>query len=220
MYGAVVFDVDGVLLRPPARSNAIRDAIEAAFKAFSVEPTDADVKPFYGGAGETVERIGHVCDRHDLELEAFWSELEQRVTELQRRMIERGERDLYGDDAVLRTLAATVDLALVSNNTHAAIEFMVDHFSLDDHFETVYGREPTVEGYQRRKPNPYYIERALDDLGTRSALYVGDGPDDTVAAHRAGLDSVLVRREHRNNADLPAEPTYTVDRLTALTNLI
>lgn len=185
-----------------------------------MEPTESDVTLFYGGTGGTVERIGRVCDRHNLELEEFWSELEQQVTELQRRMIEQGERDLYGDHTVVKTLAATVDLALVSNNTHATIEFMVDHFSLDDHFEAVYGREPTVEGYRRRKPDPHYIERALNDLGTRSALYVGDGPSDVVAAHRAGLDSVFVRRERWDNADLPNEPTYKIDQLTELTDII
>ncbi|WP_255666502.1 HAD-IA family hydrolase [Haladaptatus sp. DYF46] len=97
---------------------------------------------------------------------------------------------------------------------------MIDHFDLDDHFETIYGREPTVERYQRRKPDPHYIERALDDLGTRLALYVGDSPDDVVAAHRAGLDSVVVRREHRNSLGSIDEPTYKIERLTALTNIL
>lgn len=220
MYEAVVFDVDGVLLRPPERSDPIRNAIESAFGTFDVEPSVSDVDLFYSGTGETVERIGRVCDRHGLELETFWPELERHVTELQVRMIERGERDLYNDHTVVTTLSTTVDLALVSNNTHATIEFMVDHFNVGDHFETMYGREPTVDGYRRRKPDPHYIERALNDLDTRSALLVGDSPTDVVAADRAGLDSVLVRRDHRHSLDPVDEPTYIIDQLTELTEIL
>jgi len=185
-----------------------------------VEPSESDIELFYSGAGITVERIGYVCDRHGIELKEFWPELERQVTELQLQMIERGERELYDDHTVVTTLSAAVDLALVSNNTHATIEFLVDYFELEDHFETMYGRDPTVDGYRRRKPDPHYIERALTDLGTQKALYVGDGPDDVIAAHRAGLDSVFVRRAHRDSPDWTDEPTYTIDQLTDLPNIL
>ena len=70
------------------------------------------------------------------------------------------------------------------------------------------------------KPETHYLERALDDLGTRSALYVGDSTADVLAAHEAGLDSAFVRRPHRDGYALPDEPTYEIDRLTELSGLV
>mgnify|MGYP006282860777 FL=1 len=221
MYESVVFDVDGVLLRPHADHPGVyHSAVEEAFRAFDVTPPASDVEAFFGGSEKTLDGMRRVCERHGVDFEAFWPERERQSSKLQRRMMERSERELYDDCSVLSPLAETHDLGLVSNNQHATVEFMLDHFGLDDHFETAYGRTPTVEGYQRTKPDAYYLERALDDLGTRSALYVGDSASDVVAAHRAGLDSAFVWRDHRSGYELPAEPTHEIDRLTELTDRV
>ncbi len=221
MYESVVFDVDGVLLRPHAdHPDVYRDAVVTAFQSFDVTPPASDVEAFFGGASKSLDSMRQVCERHGVDFESFWPKRERESANLQRRMMERRERDLYDDCAVVATLAETHDLGLVSNNQHATVEFMVDHFGLDDHFETAYGRSPTIEGYRRTKPDTHYIERALEDLGTRSALYVGDSASDVVAAHRAGLDSAFVWRDHRNDYELSEEPTHEIDRLTQLADLV
>lgn len=83
-----------------------------------------------------------------------------------------------------------LDLPLgnVSNNQHATVEFLLAHYDLDG-FRTAYGRQPTLAGAAGRKPE--YLERALADLDTSEALYVGDSEKDIVAARRAGIDSVF-----------------------------
>lgn len=219
MYDSVVFDVDGVLLRRHAdHPDVYGDAVSAAFREFGVDPPDADIQAFVGSA--TVEGMETVCERHGVDFETFWPERERRVSELQQRMMDRGERVLYDDCSVLQELTSTHTLGLVSNNQHETIRYMVRHFSLDDRFETIYGRDAHVEGFERMKPETYYLERALDDLGTRSALYVGDSAADVVAAHRAGLDSAFVWRSHREGYELPEEPTHEIDRLTELTDVV
>ncbi len=64
-----------------------------------------------------------------------------------------------------------------------------------------------------KKPNPYCLERALTDLDAESAPYSGDSESDVVAAHRAGVDSVFVRRPHCRDVDLSVAPTYEVESL-------
>ncbi len=104
----------------------------------------------------------------------------------------------------------------MSNNHHSTLEFLLDHFDLHHRFETYYGREMTIESLSRKKPNTYYIDRAMADLGAETALYVGDSESDVVAADRAGLDSVFVRRDHRDGVELGVEPTFEVDSLHAV----
>jgi phosphoglycolate phosphatase-like HAD superfamily hydrolase len=105
------------------------------------------------------------------------------------------------------------DFGIVSSNQHATIEFVLDHCELRDLFATHYGREMGVESLKRKKPNPYYLDRALADLGADAALYVGDSESDVVAAHRAGLDSAFVRRDHCEGVELSVEPDYEVEDL-------
>lgn len=221
VYEAVLFDVDGVLLRRQQNSfEGYHEVVEEAFRAFDVEPDPSDVAAFYGGASKSLDEMQTVCERHGVDFEAFWPERERRASELQRELIERGERELYDDWTALGTLAETHDAGLVSNNQHETVQFAVEHFGLDDHVETAYGREPTVEGFRRTKPDPLLLERALEDLATRSALFVGDGGHDVVAAHRAGIDSAFVWRDHRQGYELPEEPTHEIDRLTELSGLL
>jgi phosphoglycolate phosphatase-like HAD superfamily hydrolase len=85
-----------------------------------------------------------------------------------------------------------------------------------DNFETAYGRQPTLTGAARRKPEPYYIERALAELDAAEALYVGDSEKDIVAAERAGIDSVFLRRDHVTDVTLSVDPTAEVPDLWTL----
>lgn len=219
MYESVVFDVDGVLLRHHDDGpDVYADAVVEAFRTFNVDPPTSDVKAFVGTA--TLDGMREVCKRHGVDFEAFWPERERRVSALQRRMMERGERVLYDDCSVLSELAASHALGVVSNNQHETVAFMVDHFGIGDRFDAVYGRDPTVEGFRRIKPDVHYVERALADLDTRSALFVGDSAADVLAAHEAGLDSAFVWRNHREGYDLPEDPTYEVDRLTELDGIV
>lgn len=216
MYDAVVFDMDGVLLRPLINSsNRYADAVTNTFNSFDANPSQSDIEAFYGGL-ETLDEMRKRCERYNIDLGTFWVEREQRISAVQQQMMERGERELYEDYTVLPRLVKNYDLGLVSTNQHETVEFMIRYFGLDEYFEAVYGREPTIQGFQRTKPDPYYIERALRDLGTSSAIYVGDSVSDIAAAHQTGLDSVFVWREHRSDYDLTETPTYEVNQLTEL----
>jgi HAD superfamily hydrolase (TIGR01549 family) len=137
------------------------------------------------------------------------------------RVVERidaGVRDVYGDIDALAELADRHDLGLVSNNYHRVVATVVDRFGLDA-FSFVRGRDTGVRGFERRKPDPYYLTRALDALGADRGLYVGDRETDLVAAERAGLDGAFVRRSHNADVRLSVDPAYEVDSLYELADL-
>jgi HAD superfamily hydrolase (TIGR01549 family) len=222
-YDAVVFDNDGVIVEP-SETGDITDAVCQAFRDVGHEPDRPSVeRAVSAGAGpretvETVRENGHRAnDELDVDLDAFWRRREARAAERQKRLIENGGKKLYDDVAVLGNLEAR--LGMVSNNQAETVAFIVDHYGLE-FFEAVYGREPTVTGAERKKPDPCYLDRALSELGTRDALYVGDSEVDVRAARRAGVDSAFLRREHSADTDLAVEPTYEVPDLRALAEVV
>ncbi|PSQ56649.1 hypothetical protein BRD18_08440 [Halobacteriales archaeon SW_7_71_33] len=108
----------------------------------------------------------------------------------------------------------------LSNNYQSVVDDVVErHFP--DRFAVAYGTEPGETGRRRRKPDPHFLMRAVDDLGVDPAatLLVGDSADDVDAAAAAGVDVAYLRRDPdrgRSEPDTDAAPTYRVDGLDEL----
>ncbi|QCC51557.1 HAD family hydrolase [Halapricum salinum] len=215
MYDAVVFDNDGVLLEL-TELEPHYDGAREAFAAVGIEePADSDVEAM--SIGVTPAKLDDVCQRYDLDPATFWRERDRAIAQRQHEEMRAGRKRPYDDINHLDALECP--LGVVSSNQDATVDFAFEHFGLDHHFETVYGRPPTVESLHRKKPEPYYLERALSDLGTREALYVGDSETDVEAAHAAGIDSAFVRRPHRDDTELSVSPDYEITGLDEVVDL-
>ncbi|SFC24842.1 haloacid dehalogenase superfamily, subfamily IA, variant 1 with third motif having Dx(3-4)D or Dx(3-4)E [Halobiforma haloterrestris] len=210
-YDAVLFDNDGVLVDPPPVETQIR-AARAAFESVGVDdPAREHVTGVVSGV--TVDFLHEICATYDLDPETFWSARERHDERSQLDEFRDGTRNRYDDVDAVTDLE--VPCGVVSNNHHSTVEFVLDHFGLAGAFDTYYGREMTIESLELKKPNTHYLERGLADLGVgaESALYVGDSESDVIAAERAGLESVFVRRSHCRDVDLEVTPTYEVEDL-------
>lgn len=208
-YDTVLFDCDGILVDPPAYETQA-EATLAAFEEVGVEAADRrhidDVV-----SGTTLRRVREMCTAYDLDSDTFWEARERHDERSQFDAFRAGSRSLYDDVTAISNLDQRC--GVVSNNHHSTVEFVLDFFDLWSAFEVYYGREKTVESLERKKPNTYYLDRALADLGAESALYVGDSESDVIAAHRAGLDSVFVRRRHCRDVRLSVAPTHEASTL-------
>jgi len=210
-YDAIVFDNDGVLARITERE-AVREAIADTLAEFGVEnPPQEHIERLFG---VTIEDVMAVCSEYDIDPAAFWERRDRNVADAQIELIRAGRKDLYDDVAALDRLESP--MGVVSNNQHETVEYILRHYGVDEQFHTVYGRQPTLEDVRRKKPEPYYLEQAIDDLGADRTLYVGDSPSDLVAARRAGADGAFVRRDHRVDTELPHTPEYEVRSLHTL----
>ncbi|WP_435358191.1 HAD family hydrolase [Haloarchaeobius sp. DFWS5] len=215
-YDAVVFDNDGVLTELTAVS-VLRAASRETLEAHGVtDPTDEDVETITLSAkSAALDRLGA---KYDLDVDALWATRDGTAAAHQIAEIRAGRKALYDDFDAVRALDQP--LGIVSSNQHETIEAILAEFDLHDLFETYYGREPTTESIRLKKPNPHYIDRALSDLGTRDALYVGDSESDVVAAQNAGIDSAYVARPHRPADYLDVEPTHLLDGLDDLHDIV
>jgi len=212
-YDAIILDMDGVVIEPTDRA-VIRESITDTFDEFGVHsPSPALVERLL----DQEVPIETLRERHGIDPAEFWTRREHGASQAQIEVAGRGAKVPYDDVSVLDELPTP--LGLVSNNQRPTVDFLLEHYDLGC-FETAYGREPTLAGASRKKPDPYYIERALADLSAETALYVGDSNVDVEAAHRAAVDSAFVRRPHRADYDLEREPTYELSTLAGLTRIL
>ncbi|WP_226479680.1 HAD family hydrolase [Natrinema amylolyticum] len=213
-YDAVIFDNDGVLTTPTDRDVLI-EAMGDAFETVGV--TDPSAEHIETLLSPDVPSLRRVAADHGVDPDALWSAREEAAIAAQLAELRTGRKRHYDDVTALESLS--VPTAIVSNNQHETIGNVLEHCELDG-FDVWYGREPTLEGIERKKPTPYYLERALADLTVENPLFVGDSRVDIAAADAAGVDAAFIRRDHRTGYELSSEPTHEIESLAALTELV
>ncbi|PSQ05422.1 HAD family hydrolase [Halobacteriales archaeon QS_6_71_20] len=214
----VLFDMDGVIVEGRGTADAVHDrALDDVLAARELDPDD-DVRSALSGYEYTDTFVG-AAEALGVDPADLFAERERRSARRSNERLAAGARGVYPDVDALDRIADHATVGLVSNNYHPTVEFVVDHFGLDA-FALARGRDLGVEGFRRRKPEPYYLNEALSALGASDGLYVGDRRMDLLAAERAGLDGVFLRRDHNAGKDLDVPCTAEVGSLTALIPLV
>ena len=217
-YETVLFDMDGVILD----GRGTDDAVHARALDDVLDERDLRVTGDLRRPLETYEYddgFRGACEELGVDPATLFRAREERSAKRSVARLAAGTRSLCPDVDAIDALAERVPVGLVSNNYHPTVEFVVDHFRLGA-FEFVRGRDLGPDGFRRRKPDPFYLNEALDALGARGGLYVGDRTTDVIAAERAGLDGAFLRREHNAALDLDVEPTVEVDGLWEVADLV
>jgi len=165
-YDAVVYDLDGTLVRLAVDwDRAARDVV-GVYEAAGVDAGDGDVWRLLAEAPE--HGIGD-------EAEAALAEHELDGARESRRLA-------LADEVPGRS----GPVAVCSLNCEAAVREALDHHDLADHVDAVVGRD-TVDGM---KPDPASLLAAVERAGAdpESTVFVGDSDSDETVAERAGVD--------------------------------
>jgi HAD superfamily hydrolase (TIGR01549 family) len=222
-YDTVLFDNDGVIIRN-TDGEVMRRGVRNAFRTAGIDRPEPDhVASLTDFSTVTVPEVCRICYGYGLDPEGFWSTREREVHAVQREEMRSARKTLFEDVDALETLDSLgTALGIVSNNQHDTVEFMIDHFELDGRFGTFYGVEPTFDGIRRKKPDPYYLYRAMEDLGAEAVLYVGDKGTDVHAARAAGADAVYLRRsDDQSRAEtFDRPPEFEVESLAELVSIV
>ncbi|MFB6073171.1 MAG: HAD family hydrolase [Halobacterium sp.] len=164
-YDAVVYDLDGTLVRLDVDWQRVEREVAAALRDAGVDPAAFDMWEMLDAA----EDAGVGDEVHEL------------IAGHERDGATRAERlpavdELAGLDA---------PAAVCSLNCEAACRTALDRHGLLGEFRVVAGRD-TVPA---RKPDPRALTWVLDELGVdpERALFVGDSASDEVTAERAGV---------------------------------
>ncbi|MFW6385017.1 MAG: HAD family hydrolase [Halodesulfurarchaeum sp.] len=217
-YEAIVFDMDGVLLegyhtdRDIYRRAATETLVDFDTGVGSppeelVDPADAAV-------------VRRLCEEYDVQADSFWGYREHASTTMENEEIEAGGREPFDDVEVLQELAEKHRLGIVSNNRQGTVRFVVGHFGWDAFVEGYRGRRPTLEDFDRMKPEPSFLDSALEDLQVPASetIFVGDRLSDVVTAREVGTDSALLVRDGEPPTG-EADPTMQISSLLELLEL-
>jgi HAD superfamily hydrolase (TIGR01549 family) len=217
-HDVVLFDMDGVILEGWGTDDAVHGrALDDVLEERDLHPT-GDLRRRLEGY-EYDEGFRAACAELGVDPAALFRAREERSAKRSVARLAAGTRRLCRDVNAVAELAERVPVGLVSNNYQPTVEFVVDHFRLDA-FSVARGRDLGPDGFRRRKPEPHYLNEALDALGAESGLYVGDRATDVIAARRAGMDGVFLRRDHNAGLDLDIEPAFEVESLREVGALV
>lgn len=101
---------------------------------------------------------------------------------------------------VLRTLRNKgKHIGIVSGKKRFKIENLLKANGMDDIPETIVGFDETPE--HKPSPQPIFLGMGHFNIPSEDTIYVGDSPNDALAARNAGLDCAIVDR--RGDADIP-----------------
>jgi len=236
MSPPILFDMDGVLLvGPTTHPGVYRAATHDALAELGVDelpPATADVLEGlrYDPA------MAAACAEVAVDVDAWWAARERHASRRANARVRSGDRAVFPDARrVLGDLYQSHRLGLVSNNREATVRFVAD-YCFPDTFDVVVGRRPTRDDYDRRKPDPTFINRALGQLDRTgdsddrtgdsddrtgdsdppeengsdravTGIYVGDRESDVIAARRAGLEPILIERSYTSFDPVDADAT-------------
>jgi len=175
-YDAIVYDLDGTLVRLDVDWDDVRTRCQAVLHARGVDTGDADVWELRELAADH-----NALDRID-----------ELIAEFEREGARSCDRL-----ALAYELPHDVPVGVVSLNAEAAARIALELYGLDHHVGVVVGRD-TVETV---KPDPEPLLYAADRLGVspERVLFVGDSESDAVAAERAGMDFQWAHERGRSN---------------------
>ncbi len=220
MAAPILFDMDGVFLEGPRTAPQVYDeAADSALDTLNVDPTLAQRRML---RSHEIDAVVTECNRLGIDPDRFWALKETYASAGTHDRLRSGERGLYDDVDAIADLPSRTSIGLVTNNRHETALFVADYLRTEfgAPFDVVRGRDPTFEGYRRRKPDPYYIDQALAELDATDGIYVGDRHKDVAAGAAAGLETAFLRRPHNHDRECPTAATYELDSLSALTEIV
>jgi phosphoglycolate phosphatase len=227
-YHVVLLDMDGTFLNSRGAGTIPNEWAYNAFKktlnryglTLSREEIDAFFLNPLRLEGE--EGVRKFCKRFGLECEEFWARREQDVIDGKIEAIRRGDITLCkGSEGIIKYLNSKCYLAVVSDSQQACVDYALEHFHLKPYFTIWFGRRSDLSSLDRRKPTPFYINKVLKELHMHrdEAILVDDSPVGILAAHNAGIDSVLIGTEEKVR-QYQSNPTFLIQTIGDLKRIL
>lgn len=215
-YDGIIFDFDGVLL----------DSAKNNF-GWADQPAQQKAREFGHEIEGRVDPILFRVDsyenfRKQVEQSRFtmreYLAIEKAIADKKVELVKKGKLELFpGAREIIRDL--DMPMSVVSNAYGDAVDSIIPSLDLDQHLE--FWTAPRLEEIERYhsiwKPESHMLERAIEAMGASNPVMVGDSGFDIEAAINAGIDSVLVKRDH-NSVEIA--PDHVVSSLEELRRIL
>ncbi|MGD9580151.1 MAG: histidinol-phosphate transaminase [Vampirovibrionia bacterium] len=187
-YEGIIFDVDGVLVD---ENVSYRQAIKETFEYFGKKSITLETIQEYKNRGGFINDwvlTKYLLDEINIKLS-----IEEITDKFQEYYFNNGKgliskEKLLLDPQIIKDLQSKYKLAVFTGRPREEAEFILRKEGILDCFEILVCSDDLPK--EHSKPSPMGIERICEKFGTKNVLYVGDMPDDMVAAERGNIDSV------------------------------
>ena len=204
--GAVIFDLDGVLIDSEALQYK---AYSRVLARYGVRVSIEEYAAYWITAGNGPE---HAVDTYALPLSP--GELRALKSAVYHDILRDEVTLMPGALDALTRLHPHFPLAVATNSSRRDVAFVMEHFGVGQFFAALVTRED----YAAAKPQPDAFLAAADRLGVaaRVCLVVEDAHRGILAAHRAGATVVAVPNSFTRDNDfsLAAAVLPSLDELT------
>jgi len=209
---AMVFDLDGTLVKLPSMSSFFDELLIDTLEEFRVPIPHKDKRLAVWHSGGDFEMVIRSWGVEDYP--AFIHHFDVLDYEKRKRLIEIGEIRLFQDVTVLESLHERFTLGLLTNTPPNIAWLEVKAFQLERHFDD-FVMLGTVEQHIA-KPEPEGFLRSLSNLGAspQQAVMIGDSSSDIIGGNRVGMITVLIERpDHPVLSNLQPPPNLITSDL-------
>ena len=187
----IIFDMDGTLINS---SLTIANAINYVRKNLGFEPMEQEyILRHVNEPSVNAAQFFYHTKAFDADHEKWFSEYYTK----------NHENELVLYDGIKELLENLKDnghkLALATNAYRQSTLQSLRHLDVYDTFDAIACYDDVAQG----KPHPDMLYKVLDELDCahHEALFIGDGPRDEQASHRANIDYIMVDWGFSKNAD-------------------
>lgn len=199
-YEGIILDVDGVLVD---ENISYRQAIKETFEFFSNQSVTLEKIQEYKNRGGFIN--DWILTKHLLDEVKINLSIEEITDKFQEFYFNDGKglitkEKLLLDPQIIKDLQKKYKLAVFTGRPKMEAEYILKKEGILNCFEILVCCDDLPEGHG--KPSPMGIDIICEKIGTRNVIYIGDMPDDMVAATRANIDSVGILPPQDKSKDL------------------
>ena len=208
MLRALIFDLDGTLIKLTLPLKEMRRATKAYFLEHGLPPHLLDYADGINSSTIKAKEYFFSQGISNQEWEKMQKSVDEHLTQLEMGAVEKSE----AIDGVVETIenakALGLKTAILTNNAREAVNAMLQHLPFAGLFEVIQTRHESPNP----KPFPDGLLSISKKLGVElsEAVYVGDAVIDVVAAQRAGIEFWGVLTGSANREDLLAAGAKTI----------
>ncbi len=208
-YDTILFDLDGTLVDT---KKLIDYSFVSTFEHFfsDITLTDEDLLSFFGPPLK-VTFARYTTDE----------DLNAKMCEYYRKINKEAHDELitaYPNlSLTLKTLKKKgYKVGIVSSKRTDMVLKALDLFHVTSYFDTVIGEDDVIN----HKPHEEGILKAMGQLGSVRAIYVGDNPSDIICGKNAKISTCAVRYSHRFLELEELNPDYIIDNLIDMLKIL
>ena len=203
----IIFDFDGVIVDS---NNAYEHVFERLAKKYSVKIKKDEILHHFGEHPSRI--IGDIFGSDKKIYQEYMKITSQKKFIRKIRLIPNSKK-------TLSKLKKSYRLALASGAAKDTFFHILKKFALEVYFDVILSGDDVKES----KPSPEIIEKILkkNKIMNTEAIYVGDAPNDIIAAKRAGVKVAVVLTGVLNRKEAKAmKADYIIKDISKLEELI